>query len=157
MSDNMANIAYTKEYLEAFSDTYNKVISPGCSVREGYRELGNSISVLSKYSEYLYYPVNSQIQHRVFGSENTVYQNNKDIFSFKTIDDDYQCKVFSHQNGHEYLFFKKDLYGYSILDLSDMRDSDYFPTASFPTGETFIWCEPFYNPVNNIVAVDGCI
>lgn len=156
MNDNMKNVAYTSEYLKTFSDTYLKAITPGCSVEEEQKELGNGISILSKTSIYMYYPDNSQIQHRVFGSENTIFRNNTEIYSFKTINDDSRSKVFTHRNGHEYIFFKKNLYGYSILDLSAMRDFDYFPVASFPVGETFIWCEPFYNPINNMIAVDGC-
>jgi len=157
MNDDMSNIAYTREYLEKFLDAYQKPLSPGCSVEEERQDFGNGISVLSKTSRYIYYRENSQFEAHLSRSENIVFRNGKEIYSFKTIDDDSRCKVFTHQNGHDYLFFKKDLYGYSILDLTDMRDFDYFPAASFPTGETFIWCEPFYNPINNIVAVDGCI
>ena len=138
----MKNIAYTKEYLDHLENIYRHVFTPDCYFGEGLKELKNGVSVFVKDYK--------------GGSENTVYRNDKEIFSFKTVNGNNHYEVFTHQNGHEYLFFRKDLYGYSILDLTTTRDYNYFPAASFPTGETFIWCEIFYNPINNIAAVWGC-
>ena len=97
--DNMKNIAYTREYLEKFSDAYNKTLTPGCTIEEERRDLGNGISVLSKTSRYIYYRENSQFETHLSGSENIIFRGGKEIFSFKTIDDESRCKIFTHQNG----------------------------------------------------------
>ena len=154
----MKNIAYNKTYLDVFSNTYQKTLTPGCTNEKFLNDLENGYSVLTKQNEYHYLPDNSRNQWRVYGSENTVFHDNNEILSFKTIYCASMCKIITHKNGHKYLFYKKDLYGYSIFDLIEKKNFDYFPAASFPNNEneTFILCVPFYNPINNFIAVDGC-
>ena len=50
MNDDMSNIAYTSEYLEKFSDAYNKTLTPGCTIEEERRDLMDlkTISGISK-------------------------------------------------------------------------------------------------------------
>jgi len=159
MSKSMKNVAYTKEYLEQYNDYYYKTLSPGCSIEEEREELGNGIYILSKRYSYIQQnPENPQILCRYQGSENVIFRNDIEIHSYRTIHDFNRCTLFAHQNGHEYLFYKRDLYGYSVFDLKTGQDFSYYPAASLPFAETetFIWCEVFYNPVNNIIAVSGC-
>jgi len=159
MSKNMKNVAYTKEYFEQYNDYYNKTLSPGCSVTKERKELGNGISVLLKLNSYTEQSSeNSQVLCGYQGSESIILRGNKEIHSYRTIHGFNHCALFTHQNGREYLFYKRDLYGYSVFDLKTNRDFNYYPAASLPFAETetFIWCEVFYNPVNNIIAVSGC-
>lgn len=159
MHVNMKNIAYTKEYLDWREDAYRHLFTQKNYKGEERKELGNGFSMLSK--DY-YYNGNENndpaYPYSYNGSENTVYCNNTNVYSFKTINDQSRCRMFTHKNGHEHLFFKSALYGYSILDLTTRQDYQYFPAASFPAGETetFIWCEVFYNPINSMAAVEGC-
>ena len=75
---------------------------------------------------------------------NSIYE--KDSYSF-----------IEHQNGRNYLIFSIDLYGYSVLDLSDYNYVHYVPESSFSKAEeTFIWTNVLYNPGNNLIAVEGC-
>ena len=156
----MKNVAYTKEYLEQCNNYYNKTLSTGYSTEENYKELRDGISVLSKRNSFMNRPnpKDPQIIYRYQGSENTIFHNNAEIYSYRTIHGFDFPSLFVHQNGHEYLFHKRDLYGYSILDLNEMQEFHYYPAASLPfaENETFIWCEVFYNPINNIIAVSGC-
>lgn len=63
-----------------------------------------------------------------------------------------------HSNGKRYLLFSIDLYGYSIMDLSNYKVYDYIPEESFSgQEETFIWTDVLYCRRNNVIAVDGCI
>ncbi len=53
------------------------------------------------------------------------------------------------------------LYGYSVLNLDSLQCMHFIPAESYGTypdefKETFIWCDCFYNPENNLLAVDGC-
>jgi len=43
-----------------------------------------------------------------------------------------------------------------------MKNFHFIPAESFTVngkmhGETFIWCNAYYNPLNDILAVDGCL
>lgn len=65
-------------------------------------------------------------------------------------------QLISHKNGIEYLIFRQDLYGYSVLDMESGEIMQFFPECSFDGVETFIWTEVHYNPENNVLAVEGC-
>ena len=67
-----------------------------------------------------------------------------------------------HTDGQDYFIFDEDLYGYSVLRLSDLASVHYIPAESCGnyTGkfeETFIWFNCYYNPENNMLAVNVCI
>ena len=69
------------------------------------------------------------------------------------------CKHIEHINGKSYLFYKEDLYGYSVYDLMAKKTFSYYPAHSWNGsngGETFIGTHIHYNPQNNIIAVEGC-
>ena len=68
-------------------------------------------------------------------------------------------RVIHHSNGREYLIFRQDLYGYSVLDLESGESLRFYPEASLGGKgfrETFIWTDVMYNTVTNVLAVDGC-
>jgi hypothetical protein len=112
------------------------------------------------------YSVISQVYNNIYGyphaSDNSVYNaQGQLIYTFKKIREADFLSYLEHQNGHEYLIFHPDLYGYSVLDLTTAKDYHYYPEnglygdASFE--ETFIWAEAHYNKINNVLAVTGCI
>ena len=154
MQEDMRNVAYTKEYLDELSDIHHHLFKPECGKSDERIELGSGIAVLTKV--YFYDSDNPKYPYNLNGSDNTVYRNGEKIYSFKTVNNSGHYWLITHSNGCEYLLFTKDLYGYSVLDLTTMQDYDYFPAGSFPSGETFIWCDVHYNPINNILAVGGC-
>ena len=154
MQEDMTNVAYTKEYLDMMEDVFFHLFDPSCYRGEERLELDSEISILQKH--FVYEDKNEKYPCGLEGSKNIVFRNDKAIYSFNAMDDIWHFWTFAHQNGHEYLVFKRGLYGYSVLDLSTMRDYHYYPAGSFPDGETFIWTDVHYNPANNIMAVGGC-
>ena len=62
----------------------------------------------------------------------------------------------THSNGRDYLLFRQDLYGYSVLDFATGEIMQYLPRAALDGAETFIWTEAHYNPANDMLAVGGC-
>jgi hypothetical protein len=71
------------------------------------------------------------------------------------------AKLIHHADGNTYFIFDEDLYGYSVLNLADLQCMHYIPAESYGEypkdfKETFLWCQCFYNPINNLMAVDGC-
>ncbi|EEQ57272.1 hypothetical protein CBFG_00982 [Clostridiales bacterium 1_7_47FAA] len=84
-------------------------------------------------------------------------ETGKVLYTWKNLNDDCEfCELIEHGNGHEYLVFRSDLYGYSVLDLDTLQDFHYIPSGSFPKGETFIWTDVSYNKKTNLIAVSGC-
>lgn len=150
----MKNVAYSKEYLDALADISRHLFVPENGKSEVCKELDKGICITTQ--GYFFDSDNPKYPYNLEGSSNIVCRNNKEIYSFKAINDSGRCWLVEHQNQHEYLVFTKDLYGYSVLDLTTMQDFNYFPAGSFPTGETFIWCDVHYNPANNIMVVGGC-
>lgn len=99
----------------------------------------------------------------VHGSEYELLDSHGDVFyRWRNINNDGEfCQILHHKNGRDYLIFRCDLYGYSVLDLSSGKDFHYMPAASFPDNvgvfsETFIWTGVSYDEENSLLAVDGC-
>ncbi len=70
-------------------------------------------------------------------------------------------RLIEHSDGNDYLIFRQDLYGYSVLNLQTMQDLHYIPAQSFPYGkedfaETFIWMDAYYEPQSSLLAIPGC-
>ena len=152
MDEQLCNVAYTKEYKDYLAQIDRYLFRQDCFVEEMREELGN-ITVVTRDFRCTDHP---EYPYKLNGSENDVIMNGNIIYSFRTHNDSGHFWRISHQNGRQYLAFKQDLYGYSVLDIEAGRDYQYYPKGSFPMGETFIWAIFYYNPRNNILAVDGC-
>ena len=150
----MKNVAETNEYLELMDDIGRHLFVPERFKCQKLKELNSELSVLLK--NYFYDSDNPDYPFNLRGCEVILYRDGAEIYSYKTVDTEGACWTFTHQNGHEYFLFTKGLYGYSVLDLTTMLDFHFYPDESFPTRETFIWCDAHYNPKNNILAVGGC-
>jgi hypothetical protein len=64
--------------------------------------------------------------------------------------------LIKHKNGREYLIFKRDLYGYSVMDVSTREVADYIPADVLKGIEAFIWTDTLYCPHTNVLAANGC-
>ena len=51
------------------------------------------------------------------------------------------------------MFYKSDLYGYSVFSIDTKETFDYYPKHK---GETFIGTDIYFNSNNNVFAVEGC-
>lgn len=69
-------------------------------------------------------------------------------------------QIFTHSDRMLYLIYKEDLYGYSVLRLSDRKGLHYIPKGNSADGkfmgESFIMTDFHYCRENNIAAVGGC-
>lgn len=147
----MKNVAYTEAY-RAYRREQEAVFSPG------YLQNTETVT-LSPHFELL--------KRRYFGkvgefwlhaNDNQLLDKEKAVlYTWRNLNNDGEfCKIIQHQDGSEYMIFRTDLYGYSVLHLATLQDIHYFPAESFPSGETFIWTDVFYNEKNNMLAVSGC-
>ncbi len=70
-------------------------------------------------------------------------------------------RLIRHKNGRHYLVFRRDLYGYSVLEVETGRTMHYVPAESYPERqedfrETFIWTDAHYDPDSSLLAAPGC-
>lgn len=152
----MNNFAYSDKYQSYVKKRENEFFTDKRFLYQEIKKLDEEYSLEIK-----------TFSRRNLEDENHIYltaqditlinNRNEIIFSYRTIDNHLLNKIIRHSNGRKYLIFCKDLYGYSVLDLSSLEVFDFFPEESFEQeSETFIWCDVFYNPENNIIAIDGC-
>ncbi len=57
--------------------------------------------------------------------------------------------------GTEYLIFRKSLYGYTLLNLTDFSEINYFPSSVLEGDEAFIICEA--KILKNLLVLGGCL
>ncbi|MDE5592687.1 MAG: hypothetical protein K2I75_02000, partial [Clostridiales bacterium] len=57
--------------------------------------------------------------------------------------------------GTQYLIFRKSLYGYTILNLTDFTEKNYFPSRVLEGEEAFIICEA--KILKNLLVLGGCL
>lgn len=85
-------------------------------------------------------------------------KNENVVFEWICFDSDCDFHtIIKHQNGNEYLIYREELYGYSVLDLKTKKTFQYYPQCVVDGSEYFIWTQVYYNPISNLLAVDGCI
>lgn len=153
------NVAYTDEY-RLYRRQRERDFLPEylVSVLEKTTAVGEGYSVHTRV-----YIRETEDAVLLNGSENELIDNAGAVcFSWRNIDrsgEFYYC--FRHADGERYFLFRQDLYGYSVLRLSDKAVFHYIPAQSFPAdrtdfAETFIWTDAAYDPESNLLAVSGC-
>ena len=93
---------------------------------------------------------------------NRLYRKRILVFEWRYIGGhDRKASIIHHANGKTYLVYYENLYGYSVLDFSDLKTVNYIPKESAIHDEhfeeTFIWVIPHYDPGSNLLAVEGCV
>ena len=91
-----------------------------------------------------------------------LFKDDQLVFEWKNMDGHSRmASIIHHSNKKNYFVFAEALYGYSVLDLASLQCIHYIPAESYGKypeefEETFIWYNCFYNPVNDLLAVEGC-
>jgi hypothetical protein len=144
----LSNVAYSFEYKDYRDGIIGKTYHKGHKTDEEVFE-DNNLKLLVEYY---------RAEGRNFCAYVKVYnRDNELLHGYFSLDDFIACEYIEHSNGLDYLFYKEDLYGYSVLELSTKRVFDYYPAATFKDNiETFIATSVHYNRQNNIAAVEGC-
>lgn len=61
------------------------------------------------------------------------------IHQWKSFDNDAVFeKIITHQNGNNYLVYREELYGYTVFDLTNRKEFQYFPQCVLDGREYFI-------------------
>jgi hypothetical protein len=156
------NIAYTPEYL-LVRESYEWLFETN-GTSDDPIILGNG-KYYAEVISYDQYRTENGLKRNYCGARISVRDEHGQIITdFKMIGENLVfLELIKHQNGKEYFIFRKDLYGYSVMDIESGVTVDYIPRKSFiPLGgvhmeeETFICCGAAYCKINNILAIDGC-
>jgi len=136
----MTNIAFTSGYKERRKKLDAELVPENLNERKKLEIAEGYSAERSLYSS----NIGETIVYSPDGLEIYRYQSHDVSGDFLTLID--------HSNGRKYLIFRIDLYGYGVFDIMDKKEFFHIPKES----ETFIWTEVFYNPLNDVLAVDGC-
>jgi len=149
--DFVSNAAYLDEYKKRWNDCQPLFISNNL-------EQSKKQCLSAQYSVHINEYNGGVGNSNLHGSEcSLVNRDGKTVSEWRSIDNDGEFyKIIGHSNGKEYLIFRQDLYGYSVLDIDSGEKMQFFPSESLNGGETFIWTDVEYNPLNNVLAVSGC-
>lgn len=151
------NIACTPRYT-AYRREHDALFVPACrSPRpERVTELGDGLRVRTRFYE-------GQVTCAVHASENVLTDaEGRVLYSWRNLNDDGEfAALVRHAGGRRYLVFRRELYGYSVLEIDTGRDFHFVPEESFPERredfrETFIWTGASYDPVSGLLAASGC-
>jgi hypothetical protein len=142
------NIAYSPEYM----DYRNKIINKTYNEKHKTGEETFEDDCLKIISEYYC------TKDKEYCEKNKIYKNNNLLHEyFNLYDQGFFCEYIKYSNGMDYIFYKEDLYGYSVFEVNTKNVFNYYPRATFKDQEeTFIGTDIHYNIKNNIFAVGGC-
>lgn len=142
------NIYFTDKYQNSLNDCI-AAVSGKCAA-ESVLDAGFGYSLwCGEYSG----REKTYLKCRLFSPEG------KAVFGYNVNYDDafpYFTQIFDSGNGEKYFIFKEDLYGYSMVRLSDMQSVRYMPRGDEKTGESFIFTDFHYCAQTKIAAAGGC-
>ena len=154
---------------------YENTVFPHCGLSRptGEKPLENGCLLL--YASYSFHRLNARgYTEEVAGTVYGLYREETLLYSWKETDGHrHDAHIIRHTNGHDYLLFHEDIFGYSVLELDTLRSLHYLPEESYrfrdahipadhyparadDQQETFIWVTPHYKPENNRLCVEGC-
>lgn len=157
------NIAYTERYLER-RRVLEAVFSPEYRIDEPETvcELNGDYSLRCRH--YSGEVVGQRIEDAV--KTDLLDKNGNTIYSWRCLDCDGSGNggflgFRWHAGGKSYLLFRRELYGYSVLEIETGRDFHYVPSCAYPGegeefDETFIWCSAAYEFDTGLLAASGC-
>ncbi|MCL2014618.1 MAG: hypothetical protein FWG68_00040 [Defluviitaleaceae bacterium] len=161
---NLTNFAYSEKYTKYKNETIDLVFKPANKKAEVERISGDLRRIVTDYE----IPSENPQYSGVFCSHNAVYENNAVLFEYFSIySNPFFCDKIAYSNGSKYVFYKTDLYGYSVFDMKSRKTFDYFPQCSFWDSdkdtaenleivkETFIATDIHFN-FGDMFAVGGC-
>jgi len=150
------NVAQTSKYLQLWQAYERLFEMPVVDQKEITLDNGRYCVEILEYRQQAAHHQTGQSVNMGVSRYIITDQSGKTLAEIKSLDDHHLINFVRHQNGHDYLIYRIDLYGYSVMDLTTGKQIDYFPESGLYGGEPFIWCETTYCSVNNLLAVGGC-
>lgn len=153
------NIYHTKEYQSQRNDYLSGIVAPENKVETEKIPLDAGFFLMS--TEYTF-KKQGNISKTAY-EQSLISPDGTKIHSWQIADShDFTdfAAIFTHSDSRLYFIYKEDLYGYSVLRLSDRKELHYIPrgivTDGKFMGESFIMTDFHYCRENNIAAAGGC-
>ena len=151
------NIAYTERYAAYRAEEESVFSHPSGRREEWLVPLEDGYAVRTRYfwEEKAGYCLHASESVLLDGEGRTVY-------TWRNLNDDAEfAALVRHRDGRRYLVFRRELYGYSVLEIETGEDFHFVPSQSLPAEgekfeETFIWTGVHYDPVSSLLAASGC-
>lgn len=151
------NIAYTERYAAYRAEEESVFSHPSGRREEWLVPLEDGYAVRARYfwEEKAGYCLHASESVLLDGEGRTVY-------TWRNLNDDAEfAALVRHRDGRRYLVFRRELYGYSVLEIETGEDFHFVPSQSLPAEgekfeETFIWTGVHYDPVSSLLAASGC-
>ncbi len=153
----MANAYGTKEYdkyIETYCNLLNRYENIKTERTENHFEI-NGIhfdTVLFDNNAYESENATYPCWHTIF-SEIIITLKNGQTKTYNTVEACCEPQVFNY-NGVDYIFIKKTLYGYCIIDTRNFDEYNYFPSDALQGDEAFISCE--VHCLKDLLLMVGC-
>ena len=144
----LTNIAYSDEYITRKSNIIDLAYNPNNKTKETEIIENDLKRVITEYRA-------THNDKKYFCAINKVYNTeNTLLFEYFNLDHhSFFCTKITYNSGKQYLFYKADLYGYSVFSIDTKETFDYYPKYE---GETFIGTDIYFNSNNSVFAVEGC-
>ena len=146
----ISNTAYSPEYIQYREKIINEAFTAKNKVEDAVIKNDAFQIIIDHYKS---------ADKRSYCGHTKIYNKSNELLHeyFNLYDHPFFCKRIQYSNGLDYIFYKEDLYGYSVYEIETKKVFNYFPSATFVrAAETFIGTDIHYNKNNNIFAVDGC-
>lgn len=118
-------------------------------------------TIIKTYKEYkaqlgLYIQKNLEDERKTLfeATKLTIEKNGEQIYACPNMLDRCDLLYFFNYNGQDYLLFRKDLYGYALLNLETLEEHNYFPSAVVEHDESFIVTDAHL--FRDILILEGC-
>ncbi|MBP0956575.1 MAG: hypothetical protein J5997_04315 [Oscillospiraceae bacterium] len=159
------NIYHTEKYRKRRQEYINRVFLPQNKTET--EKVPLEAGFVLESTEYSAYDNSSEHPH-LTAYEQTLFSPDKTAVLRWQLCDSHDftsfTQVFTHSDGRLYLIYKEDLYGYSVLRLSDRKELHYVPKGYYPDnssappypGESFIMTDFHYCRDNDLAAAGGC-
>ena len=143
------------------TSSWNNYVKEKEELYKNYHNIETNVEQL----EYGYTMEHNAIQDDSYmyrGDKCKLFLNGKKIFEWTNYyGKSLLHRIIEHSNGKKYFIYNEDLYGYSVLDLSDFKTINYLPYEYYGTEdnrlETFIFYDAYYNKYNDYIAIEGCM
>lgn len=152
MKLDLNNAAYSEAYIKQCAELDELFVSEN-QIREHEITLSKGYYVLSSQFERIVGDVTEN------GSNSSLYNSEHKLvhqwrsYTFK----DRLYKMIEHSDGNLYLFYRQELYGYSLFNITTGEAFQYYPQAALDEVETFIITDVmYYDPIHEMLVTSGC-
>ncbi len=147
----MKNVAFSTEYAEQYNRQFEILFREENrrSKEEGCFANGYSLMCESFEGEL-------DDEPRLAARYALFSPSHEPVFTYACLDSaNSLCEMIRHNNGRTYFLFRRDRFGFSVLDLETLQEHRFYSDDALYNQNDFIWCSAEYYPARNTIFVAG--